>query len=115
MQTGLTRNPLEPASPEARAERVLDALSDRACRRILTTLQGVSSPMTAQELSTECDIPLSTTYRKLERLSEAHLVEETLQLRTNGTHTHQYRSDVDSVTVSLGAETGLEVAIPEDY
>ncbi|KAB1189281.1 MULTISPECIES: helix-turn-helix domain-containing protein [Haloferax] len=112
MQTGLRRNPLGPTRTEAHAEQVLDALSDRACRRILTTVQGRSEPMTAQELSVACDIPLSTTYRKLERLSDARLLEETLQLRMNGTHTHQYRSDVESVTVSLDEETGLEVDIP---
>ncbi|WP_416839308.1 ArsR/SmtB family transcription factor [Haloferax sp. DFSO52] len=118
MQTGLTRNPTGqntvegPNLAESYAEMVLDALSNQTCRRILTTLQGSTTPLTAQELSEECDIPLSTTYRKLEHLSNARLVDETLQVRMNGTHTSQYRTDVDSVTVSLGDEHGLEVAIP---
>lgn len=118
MQTALTSNPSTqddveaPDRPESFAETVLDALSDQTCRRILLALQGPTAPMTAQELSEECDVPLSTTYRKLERLSTAHLVEETIQVRTNGTHTNQYRTDVDSVTVSLGEECGLSVAIP---
>ena len=114
MQTGIRHTPIGPNPAEAHAEGVLDALSDRACRQILTTLQGSTTPMTAQELSTACDVPLSTTYRKLERLTETRLVEETLQVRSTGTHTHQYRTDVESVTVSLGEETGLEVAIPGD-
>ncbi|KAB1198894.1 MULTISPECIES: helix-turn-helix domain-containing protein [Haloferax] len=118
MQTGLTRKPTgqntaeRPSLSESYAEMVLDALSNQTCRRILTTLQGSSAPMTAQELSEECDVPLSTTYRKLEHLSNARLVDETLQLRKNGTHTSQYRTDVDSVTVSLGEDSGLTVAIP---
>ncbi|WP_411963029.1 ArsR/SmtB family transcription factor [Haloferax sp. YSMS24] len=118
MQTGLTSKPpgqdtVEDAYlSESYAEMVLDALSNQTCRRILTTLQGSNTPMTAQELSDECDVPLSTTYRKLEHLSNARLVDETLQVRTNGTHTSQYRTDVDSVTVSLGEDSGLAVAIP---
>jgi DNA-binding transcriptional ArsR family regulator len=112
MQTGLTHDPVEPTPSECRAERVLDALSDETCRRILTKLQGASTPMTAQNLSKACDVPLSTTYRKLERLSDTRLVDETLQLRASGTHTHQYRSDVNAVTVSLDEETGLEVVVP---
>ncbi|AFK18840.1 ArsR family transcriptional regulator [Haloferax mediterranei ATCC 33500] len=113
MQTGLRRNPTNPA--EMQAEQVLEALSDRACRQILTTLQGAANPMTAQELSSTCDVPLSTTYRKLEQLSDANLLEETLQLRANGTHTHEYRTEVDSVTVCLNDEDGLDVVIPGEF
>ncbi|ADE04349.1 winged helix-turn-helix domain-containing protein [Haloferax volcanii] len=114
MQTGLRRTPTGPKPAELEAEQVLEALSDRACRQILTTLQGATEPMTAQDLSEACDVPLSTTYRKVEQLSEAALLDEKLQLRANGTHTHQYRSNVESVTVSLNDDRGLEVALGGD-
>ncbi|ELZ91455.1 ArsR family transcriptional regulator [Haloferax mucosum ATCC BAA-1512] len=115
MQTGLRRTQTDAALAETEAEQVLEALSDPACRRILTTLRSAADPMTAQELSSACDVPLSTTYRKLEQLSEASLLEETLQLRADGTHTHQYWTDVDSVTVHLSGEDGLDVVVPGEH
>ncbi|WP_396613052.1 ArsR/SmtB family transcription factor [Haloferax sp. S1W] len=115
MQTGLTRIQSDTSPPEAWASLVLDALADQTCRRMLTTLRESRDPMTAQELSAVCDVPLSTTYRKLERLTDARLVDETLQLRASGTHTHQYRPRVDSVTLKLNGDEEVEInAFGED-
>ncbi|ELZ82879.1 hypothetical protein C455_01873 [Haloferax larsenii JCM 13917] len=109
MQTGLSRTPSDTSPPETLAPLVLDALADRTSRRMLTTLRESRGPMTAQELSAVCDVPLSTTYRKLERLTDARLVEETLQLRATGTHTHQYRAKVESVTLQLDGDEAVEL------
>ncbi|MFD1569323.1 ArsR/SmtB family transcription factor [Halorubrum laminariae] len=88
--------PRERASPSV--DEVLDALADDPSRRIVTAL---SEPKTASELSEECDIPLSTTYRKLERLTEASLLEESTDIRRDGQHTTRYSVAFESVTVSV--------------
>jgi len=94
-------------SPEA----VLDALGDEGARRLLV---AIDEPKTASELSEECDIPLSTTYRKLDRLTEAGLVEESTEIRRDGQHTTRYRRGVTSVTVSAnGAALDVELERPE--
>ncbi|QAU13929.1 ArsR family transcriptional regulator [Halorubrum sp. BOL3-1] len=91
----------EPEPPPV--EEVLDALADDAARRIVAAL---TEPKTASELSEECDIPLSTTYRKLEKLTDAALLSESTDIRRDGQHTARYSVSFDAVTVSVddGAE-----------
>jgi len=65
----MVRDPLaDEDQPEL--QDVLDALDDPDCRTIVSVLE---ESMTASEIAEESDIPLSTTYRKIERLTEAAL------------------------------------------
>jgi DNA-binding transcriptional ArsR family regulator len=90
---------------------VLDALGDEGARELLG---AVEEPKTASELSEECGIPLSTTYRKLDRLTEAGLLEETTEIRRDGQHTTRYRRAVAAVTVSAdGTELDVELDRPD--
>jgi len=93
----MVRNPPRERAPPS-VDEVLDALADDAARRIVTAL---SEPKTASELSEECDIPLSTTYRKLEQLTEASLLEESTDIRRDGQHTTRYSVAFESVTVAI--------------
>ncbi|WP_418281725.1 helix-turn-helix domain-containing protein [Halorubrum sp. DTA98] len=93
----MVRDPLrdeEPPSPE----EVLNALADDAAQRFIAAL---SEPKTASELSEECDVPLSTTYRKLEKLTDASLLEESTEIRRDGQHTTRYAVAFDEVTVTV--------------
>lgn len=89
--------------------RVLDALGDQDCRDILRAMG--EEALTASECSTACDLPLSTTYRKLERLSEAGLVTEGLRIRRDGKHASQYRRRFTDVSVGLSPDGEFEVAL----
>jgi DNA-binding transcriptional ArsR family regulator len=93
---------------------VLDALADDDARRIVSAL---SEPKTASELSEECDIPLSTTYRKLERLTDASLLSESTDIRRDGQHTTRYAVSFETVTVSVeeadDREFDIEFTRPE--
>lgn len=105
------------ARDETELQSVLAVLDDPASRTIVRRL---SEPMTASELSEACDIPLSTTYRKLDRLTEAGLLVETTDVRTNGHHTSRYDVAFDSVTIALTEDRRFEVTLelrsqpPED-
>lgn len=92
----------------ADADVVLDALDDEDARRILRQLED---PMTASELSESCDIPLSTTYRKLELLTDAALLEEGTELRADGHHTTTYDVAFEEVRVWLAENREVEVAV----
>ena len=94
----------EPPSPEA----VLDALADDAAQRFVRAL---SEPKTASELSEECDVPLSTTYRKLEKLADASLLEESTEIRRDGQHTTRYAVGFESITITVEEESGRELAV----
>ncbi|WP_246985079.1 ArsR/SmtB family transcription factor [Halorientalis marina] len=79
-------------------QRLLDALGDPDCRRIVRELDD---PMTAKELMDACDLSQTTTYRKLDRLSETALVAADTELREDGHHTTRYERAVEGVFVDL--------------
>lgn len=87
---------------------VLELLSDPGCRAILS---ATGHPRTAAELCEVCDMPTSTVYRKLERLSEAALLEETRRLRDHGNHPAQYRRRLDGAHVSFHGPADVDVRI----
>jgi DNA-binding transcriptional ArsR family regulator len=90
---------------------VLDALDDADARSIIVALD---EPRTASELSEKCDIPLSTTYRKLDLLTDAGLLEEGTEIRSDGHHTTTYSVAFDEVRIALteGRELDVEIARP---
>jgi DNA-binding transcriptional ArsR family regulator len=102
----MVRDAFDVESPQL--QDVLDSLDDPACRTIIEQLE---EPMTASELSEACDIPLSTTYRKLELLSEASLLDERIEIRTNSQNTTRYVLAFDEVRIGLDDDRAVEVAI----
>ncbi|WP_276302519.1 transcriptional regulator [Halorussus lipolyticus] len=87
---------------------LLDALDDPDCRAIVTNLD---EPMTASEISDATDIPLSTVYRKLDALTDASLLSELTEVRSDGHHTTRYDLDFDEVSLSLTDEQEFDVAV----
>ena len=90
------------------SEDVLGCLGDEPTRAIIQTL---SEPMTANELSEACDIPLSTMYRKLDSLTEASLISETTQIRQGGQHTTRYELNFTEICVLLSEDHTLQATI----
>lgn len=97
-------------APTVDTETALAALNDPDCRELLAAATGEAR--TASELIEDCDIPRSTAYRKIDRLTDAGLYEESIRVSTDGTHASEYRRTVERLTVSLAADDGLEVATP---
>jgi len=100
----MVRDPSREDDPPP-VDDVLDALADDAARRIVTAL---TEPKTASDISEECDIPLSTTYRKLELLTEASLLSESTDIRRDGQHTTRYSVSFETVAISLDEEDAEE-------
>lgn len=96
---------------DADLDSVLDALNDDDCRRIVKAL---SEPMTAEEISDATGVPLSTTYRKLDRLTEAGLLEEGVEIRTDGQHVSRYILVFDEVSISLSESRDLEIELSRE-
>lgn len=96
----------------ANPQDVLAALDDDACRAILEATSDES--LTAAELSEQCDIPTSTAYRKVEKLTEAGLVDERVRINTSGKHATEYRKCFDDVVVSVadGGDVEIEMTKP---
>ncbi|UHQ95439.1 helix-turn-helix domain-containing protein [Haloterrigena alkaliphila] len=89
-------------------ERVIAVLDDADCREIIAILEA---PKTVLEIAEETDLPLSTTYRKLDRLTEAGLASETVGVRRGSHHTSRYVADFDRIGISLDDEREFRVDI----
>lgn len=85
---------------------VLEAISDADCRELI---ESMAEPRTAEELSNLTDIPESTTYRKLELLSKATLVDEIIEIRDDGRHTSKYYPDFERVELMLTDDRNIEL------
>jgi DNA-binding IclR family transcriptional regulator len=67
--------------------------------------------MTASELSDAAELPLSTTYRKLDLLSAASLLDERTEIREGGHHTTRYVIDFEAVRVAFDEDRDFWVSI----
>lgn len=68
-----------------------DLLGNEQVRRVLGSLEA--EPLAAKDLSEECDVPLTSTYRHLERLESVGLVEESVEMKDTGNHYRIYSTD----------------------
>ncbi|WP_380681258.1 helix-turn-helix domain-containing protein [Salinigranum sp. GCM10025319] len=95
---------------DAAVEAVCDALADEDCRAILRALD---EPLTAAEVASACDLPQTSTYRKLTKLTDAGLVAERTEVRTDGHHTTRFVRDAASVVVAFddGQSFGFSVEV----
>lgn len=100
----------ETATTTSDVQQVLDALDDPECRTILKTL---AEPKTAQELMKHCGLSQTSTYRKLDLLSEAGLVEETTTIREDGHHETQYRRAFEGIMMKLTHDDTFDITLVE--
>lgn len=84
---------------ESRDQRLLTALSDPMCRKILEATSDQS--MTATDLSETLTLPLSTIYRKLKILADTPVIEESNQVSNEGHHATEYEAIVGRIQITL--------------
>ena len=86
---------------------LLELLEDPYCRTILEATS--TERLTAREISERGGFPLSTTYRKLDALTDAGLLVDGVRLRDVGRNPSEYVRAVDEVVLSLDDDSGLEL------
>jgi DNA-binding transcriptional ArsR family regulator len=97
-----------PADGGTDVDLVLSVLDDEGSRALLLAADEHRS---AQELADLTDIPNSTVYRKLDRLSAAGLVDEATEIRADGKHATRYRTDFQAVRIALDGFERFEVEV----
>lgn len=103
----MVRDPVSSESvPSAAA--ICAALDDPDCREIIRNLD---EPMTAAELTSRCDVPQSTLYRKLELLTDATLLEESTEIRKDGHHASKYSVAFEEILLFLEDDRSIGVSI----
>lgn len=90
----------------------IDAISgvidDEACRAIITALDR---PMTVPEIAEETGLPLSTTYKKLDDLSETSLVRETTPIASSRHGKSRYVTDFSEIAIELADDRSFRVRV----
>jgi DNA-binding transcriptional ArsR family regulator len=93
---------------QAEVQSLLDALGDADCRAILEATS--EEALTAAEVSETIDLPKSTTYRKLETLSELDLLEEGTRVRRSGKHATEFNCRLEDLYLTTGSD-GIELRV----
>lgn len=85
------------------AEELLDLLGEERFRQILSATSR--EPLSAKELSEECDVALSTIYRRVEDMVANDLLVERTQIEADGSHHSVYEVNIDRLEVDVEAGT----------
>ncbi|MFC6826957.1 helix-turn-helix domain-containing protein [Halopelagius fulvigenes] len=81
---------------------LLTLMGSEAANAILRT---VTEPMTVKEIHQFAAVPLSTAYREVNRLAEANLLEERIQLNPRrGRHANRYVRTFDTIEIQMTDE-----------
>lgn len=101
------------AEPEDTGEqRLLTALSDPMCRKILQAASDEA--MTATELAESLKRPRSTIYRKLEILADTPLVDETYRVSDGGHHAREYEAIVGRIQITLSESNDTVLTVDRE-
>lgn len=92
---------------EVDTDALLTALQDEDCRAIVQAVEDEA--LSASELAETCDLPTSTTYRKLDTLTDAALLDERLRLSASGSHEREYVPGHVDLTISVGSGATVDV------
>ena len=89
-------------------QRLLDALSEETNRTILSALD---EPTSVAELVDECEIPMSTVYRRLGTLNELDLVTEHVSIDAERGRYRRYERNLDRVSISVDERGRLRTRV----
>jgi len=86
-------------STDDSADELLGLLGEERVRQILAATSR--DPLSAKELSEECDVALSTIYRRVEDMVANDLLVERTQIEGDGSHHSVYEANVDHLDVDI--------------
>ena len=71
--------------------------------------------MSAKELADICDRSLATIYRRIQAMEDYDLLSEELTRDPDGTQYHEYRSDLNEITISVNeGQLNVNIDIEKD-
>lgn len=97
-----------PVQEEAIKDALLDVLADKYSRAILEST--LEMPKSTIDLSSECRIPISTTYRRVQLLHEHKLLGISGSISQDGKKYFLYKSKIKSI-VTRFSNGALDVEI----
>jgi len=95
-------------STQERSDELLELLGQERVRQILAATSQESR--SAKELSTECDVALSTIYRRVEAMIENDLLVERTRIEGDGSQHSVYEANIDHLDVDIDDGT-IDVSV----
>ena len=104
-------------SDDAKKQIILESIADKYCKQILKNT--VEKPKSAMMISDEENIPLSTVYRKLQRLYDGKLLAISGSINRDGKKYFLYMSKIREISIHWSVtETKIDCVLnnpkPED-
>ncbi len=95
------------------ADYLLDVLGDQRSRSILDAASG--EWRSVEKISDDCDIPLSTIYRRVREMTEEGVLSKKVRYRDDGQHVKEYRisEQLREQEMELSPSLKLEVSYGE--
>ncbi|ELZ30803.1 helix-turn-helix domain-containing protein [Halorubrum xinjiangense] len=100
-------------STDGSNDELLELLGQERVRQVLAaTSRG---PLSAKELSDECDVALSTIYRRAEEMVAHDLLVERTQIEPDGSHHSVFVANIDHLDVDIDdGKIDVSVHVRED-
>lgn len=86
-------------STSASGEDLLELLGEPLVRQILAATSREAC--SAKELSEDCDVALSTIYRRVEDMVAHDLLVERTQIESDGSHHSIYKANIDHLDIDV--------------
>ena len=99
MQTVLNGIPVE---QEEKIQSILEIMADKYSRELLRTTREL--PKSAFIISQETGIPISTVYRRIQKLQDAGVVRVSGEINLEGKKHFLYQSKVKSISSKVAGE-----------
>ena len=100
-------------SNDDHSDELLELLGQERVRQILAATSR--DARSAKELSEECDVALSTIYRRVEDMIASDLLVEQTRIESDGSHHSVYEANVDHLDVDIEDGTiDVSVHVRED-
>ena len=94
---------IKPIPPNSdKYDQLLSLMSNSTCRLILSSI--IKKPKSANEISTDCKVSVSTVYRKLDKLVDAKLVKITGKITHDKVKTFLFQSTIESVKTQFSED-----------
>lgn len=100
-------------SSNDRSDELLELLGQERVRQIMAATSRDAK--SAKELSEECDVALSTIYRRVEEMVASDLLVKRTRIESDGSHHSVYEANIDHLDVDIDEGTiDVSVHVRED-
>ncbi|MDZ7688082.1 MAG: helix-turn-helix domain-containing protein [Halobacteriales archaeon] len=93
-------------------EKLLEILADPKSRAIIAAV--AQERQSVAEIADHCDLPLSTSYRRVDTLVDNGILDDTLRMKKAGRHEQEYTLRRESISTGFCVDDTLDIRVSFD-